>query len=164
MRPIETAALDSHRRPRLAGRRSVRQGRRHWRDDLALTASGASSLALGTTSRPARRSAAAHHVPRARHGSERIAQGVLVVVRIAMGLLFFACGLRGILSVAPQGVHVQQGALTFGGALLLTGALLPLLKGSEVLVETALELQRALGARRAGNLDAPSPPRLRPAR
>lgn len=86
----------------------------------------------------------------ARVAREAVIQRALVVIRAVMGLLFVACGVRGVLDLAPaQAAHMQQGALAVGGALLLAGSLLPLLKGTEVLVETLLDLQRTVGSSRA---------------
>jgi hypothetical protein len=81
--------------------------------------------------------------------SEAIARRVLIAIRVAMGVMFVACGLSGFIDFTPvQAGSVQGEAMAFGGALLLAGSLLPLLKGTEVIVETVLDLQRALGARR----------------
>jgi hypothetical protein len=66
-----------------------------------------------------------------------------------MGLMFVACGLSGFVDFTPtQTGSMQGGAMAFGGALLVAGSALPLLKGTEVIVETILELQRALSSRR----------------
>jgi hypothetical protein len=82
--------------------------------------------------------------------SEAIMRSVLLAIRGAIGLMFVACGLRGMLDFAPaQGAHLHQDVMAFGGALLLVGSLLPLLKGTEVLMELVLDLRRALGAGRA---------------
>jgi uncharacterized membrane protein YphA (DoxX/SURF4 family) len=54
--------------------------------------------------------------------------------RISLGLLFVVFGLNGFLNFlpAPSG-PVPQGAMEFGGALMKTGYMLPLIKGTEVL-------------------------------
>jgi hypothetical protein len=67
-----------------------------------------------------------------------------------MGVAFVACGIRAMFGFEPaQSAHLHQGAMAFGGALLLAGSLLPLLKGTEVFVELSLELRRTLCASRA---------------
>ncbi|HMI91595.1 MAG TPA: hypothetical protein VK509_09550, partial [Polyangiales bacterium] len=81
--------------------------------------------------------------------SEAIGRRVLIAIRVAMGLVFVACGLSGFIDFTPAHAgSMHGGAMAFGGALLVAGSLLPLLKGTEVIVETILDLQRALGPRR----------------
>ena len=88
---------------------------------------------------------------RRERASEAIARRVLVAIRVAMGLVFVACGLSGFVDFTPA-AHAGQmhgSAMAFGGALLVAGSLLPLLKGTEVIVETVLELQRAFSTQRS---------------
>jgi hypothetical protein len=53
--------------------------------------------------------------------------------RIVLGLIFFVFGLNGFLHFLPTPANVPEGAAAFGGALMKTGYMFPLLKGFEVL-------------------------------
>jgi len=167
MRPTHSALPDpQYSRSRFAGHRRVVNRRRNGSRVVASLASGsaivtplssrASESPTASLERPAPERSVPEQLaretartPSAKRGGEAVTRGVLVAVRAAMGLMLFGCGLAGVLGLAhAHGNHVQQGVMAFGGALLLTGALLPLLKGTEVIVETVLDLQRVLGARR----------------
>jgi len=55
--------------------------------------------------------------------------------RIVLGLAFFVFGLNGFLNfLPPPSGPVPEGAMAFGGALMKTGYMFPLIKGTEVLV------------------------------
>lgn len=55
--------------------------------------------------------------------------------RVLMGLIFFVFGLNGFLNFLPQTSRAMPpAAVAFGGALMSTGYMLPLLKSIEVLV------------------------------
>lgn len=55
--------------------------------------------------------------------------------RILLGLLFLAMGLNGFLNFIPQpATGIPEGAVALGAALLKSGYMFPLIKGSEVLV------------------------------
>jgi hypothetical protein len=124
--------------------RRVARGRRCQRREQAPTRSSAEQI---LARRELRQEQAAGE--RRERASEAIARRVLVAIRVAMGLVFVACGLSGFLDFTPTpSGQVHPGAMAFGGALLVAGSLLSLLKGTEVIVETVLELQRALGTRR----------------
>jgi hypothetical protein len=82
---------------------------------------------------------AAKETPASASVAETVAQRLLLVIRVAMGIVFVACGVRGLLPAASAPA-LHDGAMAFGSALLLAGSLLPLLKGSEVIVETLLQL------------------------
>jgi len=129
---------------RLAARRGAGASRRLQGGRHAVACSSANALAPRRSAeqilaRPAVKPAA----------SEAIARRVLIAIRVAMGMVFVACGLSGFIDFTPAHAGTMHGgAMAFGGALLLAGSLLPLLKGTEVIVETILDLQRALSARR----------------
>jgi hypothetical protein len=138
---------------RHAARRGVAPNRRT-HGGLQLVVCNAASSAPADRSaeqilarRESRRAPAADRVKPG--ASEAMARRVLIAIRVAMGLVFVACGLSGFIDVAPSpGASMQGGAMAVGGALLLCGSLLPLLKGTEVIVETILDLQRTLSTRR----------------
>ena len=58
--------------------------------------------------------------------------------RILLGLIFFVFGLNGFLNFLPHSGNVPGGALAFAGALLKTGYMFPLIKGTEVIVGALL--------------------------
>jgi uncharacterized membrane protein YphA (DoxX/SURF4 family) len=59
--------------------------------------------------------------------------------RILMGLIFFVFGLNGFLNFLPQpSTPIPEAAMAFGGALMHTGYMFPLIKGTEVLVGALL--------------------------
>jgi uncharacterized membrane protein YphA (DoxX/SURF4 family) len=59
--------------------------------------------------------------------------------RIVMGAIFFLFGLDGFLHVLPQpSGPIPSGAMAFGGALMNSGYMFPLIKGTEVLAGALL--------------------------
>jgi hypothetical protein len=58
--------------------------------------------------------------------------------RILLGLVFFVFGLNGFLNFLPQSANMPEGALAFAGALLKTGYMFPLIKGTEVIAGALL--------------------------
>lgn len=65
------------------------------------------------------------------------------VARILMGLMFFVFGLNGFLNFIPQPkTPMPEAAMAFVGAMIQTGYLLKLVKGTEVLVGLLLLLNR----------------------
>jgi uncharacterized membrane protein YphA (DoxX/SURF4 family) len=67
--------------------------------------------------------------------TRRIGRHLLTAARIAMGLVFFVFGLNGFLNfIPPPSGPVPAGAMAFGGALMQTGYMFPLIKGTETLV------------------------------
>ena len=59
--------------------------------------------------------------------------------RVLLGLVFFVCGLDGFLHFLPQPTEPPpEGAMTFAIALLKSGYMFPLIKGTEVLVGALL--------------------------
>ena len=62
--------------------------------------------------------------------------------RTLMGLIFFVFGLDGFLHVIPAPDSVPAGAAAFGGALLNTGYMFPLIKGTEVVAGALLLANR----------------------
>ncbi len=73
----------------------------------------------------------AHEAPNA------FARRATTAARLLMGLIFFVFGLNGFLHFIPQPPPPAP-ALAFAGALLQTGYMFPLLKGTEVIVGTLL--------------------------
>ena len=71
--------------------------------------------------------------------SGRIARHVPTVARYLLGAVFFVCGLNGFLNFlpAPSG-PMPEGAMAFGGALMKTGYMFQLIKGTEVLCAVLL--------------------------
>jgi uncharacterized membrane protein YphA (DoxX/SURF4 family) len=65
----------------------------------------------------------------------RVAGYLVTAARIATGLLFVVFGLNGFFNfLPPPSGPVPQGAMEFAGALMKTGYMFPLIKGTEVLV------------------------------
>jgi len=80
---------------------------------------------------------------RARSIGRSIARYVPAAVRIAMGLIFFVFGLNGFLNfIPPPSGPMPEGAMAFGMAVMKTGYLFQLLKGTEVLVGALLLANR----------------------
>ncbi len=58
-----------------------------------------------------------------------------VVARVLMGLVFFVFGLNGFFNfIPPPPGPMPEGAVALGGALMKSGYMFPLIKGTEVLV------------------------------
>lgn len=65
------------------------------------------------------------------------------VARILMGLMFFVFGLNGFLNfIPPPSTPMPEASMAFAGAMMKTGYLLQLVKGTEVLVGLLLLLNR----------------------
>lgn len=63
--------------------------------------------------------------------------------RVLLGLVFFVFGLDGFFHFVPQPTSgIPAGAMAFGGALMSTGYMFPLIKGTEVLVGAMLLANR----------------------
>jgi len=76
---------------------------------------------------------------------EAVARHALIAIRVLMGVLFVVCGLTAVLGAAPRPQTTVIGAaFPLGGALMVAGSMLPLLKGIEVLVATLLDLYQSL--------------------
>lgn len=68
-----------------------------------------------------------------------LARHLPTAARILMGLIFFVFGLNGFLHFIPQPkTPLPQGAMDFAAALIKTGYMFPLIKGTEVLVGALL--------------------------
>jgi hypothetical protein len=149
-----TAGFDpnfAHQRAgyRVAARRGAVASRRLQGGQHAVACSTAHQVAPRRSAEQILARHAPTHEPVKPAASEAIARRVLIAIRVAMGLVFVACGLSGFIDFTPAHAGTMHGgAMAFGGALLLAGSLLPLLKGTEVIVETILDLQRALSTRR----------------
>lgn len=78
--------------------------------------------------------------PRARTHAARYATATL---RLLLGALFFVCGLNGFLNfIPPPSTPMPEGAVAFGVALLNTGYMFPMIKGTEVLCGALLLCNR----------------------
>ena len=65
------------------------------------------------------------------------------VGRVLFGLMFFVFGLNGFLNfIPPPSTPMPEGAIAFGGALLKTGYMFPLIKGTEVVAGALLLCNR----------------------
>jgi uncharacterized membrane protein YphA (DoxX/SURF4 family) len=65
------------------------------------------------------------------------------VARVLMGLVFFVFGLSGFINfMPPPPPGFPENAMAFAGALMKTGYMFPLIKGTEVLVGALLLLNR----------------------
>ena len=74
-----------------------------------------------------------------RPASKSIARHLPTAGRLLMGLLFFVFGLNGFLNfIPPPSTPMPEGAVAFGGALMMTGYMMPLIKGTELLVGALL--------------------------
>jgi len=63
--------------------------------------------------------------------------------RYLLGTLFFVCGLNGFLNFLPQPTDpMPEAALAFAGALMKTGYMFPLIKGTEVFASLLLLANR----------------------
>jgi uncharacterized membrane protein YphA (DoxX/SURF4 family) len=60
------------------------------------------------------------------------------VGRVLLGLVFFTFGLNGFLQFLPAPSPPPEAAMAFAGALMKTGYMFPLIKGTEVLVGALL--------------------------
>jgi uncharacterized membrane protein YphA (DoxX/SURF4 family) len=66
-----------------------------------------------------------------------------IAARILMGLMFFVFGLNGFLNfIPPPSEPMPEAVASFMGAIMKTGYMLPLIKGTEVLVGALLLLNR----------------------
>ena len=65
------------------------------------------------------------------------------VARVLLGLMFFVFGLNGFLNfIPPPKGPMPEGAIAFAGAMMKTGYLLQLVKGTEVIVGLLLLINR----------------------
>jgi hypothetical protein len=120
--------------------RRVRRNRRHaWTAPTASRCSERSWHADETRVATARSRTVA---PR----SESVARTALTVIRVLIGGLFVACGFGGLLGVLPNmhaHAELQGSVAALGGAIVLAGSMLPLLKGIEVIVAALLDLYQS---------------------
>lgn len=69
------------------------------------------------------------------HTSKSFARHLPTVGRVLLGILLFVPGLNGFLNfLPPPTTPIPEGALAFSEALMKTGYMFPLIKGTEVLV------------------------------
>jgi uncharacterized membrane protein YphA (DoxX/SURF4 family) len=72
-----------------------------------------------------------------------ISRTLTTVARVLLGLVFFVCGLDGFLHFLPQPTQPpSEGAMAFAVALLRSGYMFPLIKGTEVAVGALLLANR----------------------
>jgi uncharacterized membrane protein YphA (DoxX/SURF4 family) len=75
--------------------------------------------------------------------SKSIARHLPTAARVLMGLMFFVFGLNGFLNfIPPPPTPMPEGAVAFSGALMKSGYLLQLIKGTEVVVGALLLANR----------------------
>ena len=68
-----------------------------------------------------------------------IARHLPLVARVLMGLVFFVFGLNGFFNfIPPPAGPMPEGAVALGGALMKSGYMFPLIKGTEVVVGAML--------------------------
>lgn len=68
-----------------------------------------------------------------RSTSHPVARYAALSARVLIGLVFFVCGLDGFLHFLPQPTEMpSEGAMAFGMALMKSGYMFPLIKGTEV--------------------------------
>jgi hypothetical protein len=73
----------------------------------------------------------------------RVARYLPVAARFVLGACFFVFGLNGFLNfIPPPSAPLPEGAMAFGGALLQTGYMFPLIKGTELLAGALLLANR----------------------
>jgi hypothetical protein len=70
--------------------------------------------------------------------TKSIARHIPTAGRVLLGLIFVVFGLNGFLNFLPRPTTLPEGAVAFAGALMKTGYLFPLLKGTEVIVGALL--------------------------
>lgn len=82
--------------------------------------------------------------PHATRGRGRaVARYAPAVARVLLGLLFLFAGLNGFFNfVPPPDEPMPEGAMAFAGALMKTGYMFPLIKGTEALVGLLLLVNR----------------------
>lgn len=77
------------------------------------------------------------------HAKKSIARHFVTAGRVLMGLLFFVFGLDGFLHfMPPPSGPMPEGAVAFGTALMQTGYMFPLIKGTEVIAGALLLCNR----------------------
>jgi uncharacterized membrane protein YphA (DoxX/SURF4 family) len=68
-----------------------------------------------------------------RSATHPVARYTALSARVLLGLVFFVCGLDGFLHFLPQPTEMpSEGAMAFGMALMKSGYMFPLIKGTEV--------------------------------
>lgn len=78
-----------------------------------------------------------------RPAAKSIARTFSTIARLVMGLGFLVLGLNGFLNfIPPPTTPMPEGAMAFAGALMGTGYMFPLIKGTEVLVGALLLANR----------------------
>lgn len=83
--------------------------------------------------------------PTPAENTSRIARYAPTAARILLGLIFFVFGLEGFLHFMPQPTApIPEKAMAFGSALMSTGYMFKLIKGTEVLVGLLLLTKRAV--------------------
>jgi uncharacterized membrane protein YphA (DoxX/SURF4 family) len=71
------------------------------------------------------------------------ARHIPTAARVLLGILFFASGLAGLLNMTPQpSTPLPEAAAAFGGALMTTGYMMPLIFGTQFTVGALLLANR----------------------
>ena len=77
------------------------------------------------------------------HPPKSFARIFPTIARVLLGLMFFVFGLNGFLNfIPPPKAPMPEGAMAFAGAMMQTGYLFQLLKGTELIVGLLLLLNR----------------------
>jgi len=75
--------------------------------------------------------------------SKSFARHLPAIARVLLGLMFLVFGLNGFLNFIPQPKDpIPEGAMAFAGAMMKTGYLFQLVKGTEVVVGALLLVNR----------------------
>jgi uncharacterized membrane protein YphA (DoxX/SURF4 family) len=75
-------------------------------------------------------------------GRNAFARYLPSIARVLMGLMFFVFGLNGFMHFIPTPKDMPEGAMSFFGALMKTGYMLPLIFGTQALVGALLLANR----------------------
>jgi hypothetical protein len=77
-------------------------------------------------------------------GARWVTRQLPTAARVLLGFVFLLFGLNGFFQFLPQPSNIPEPAMAFAGALLKTGYMFPLIKGTEVVAGTLLLSNRFL--------------------